>query len=51
MGILAIKPFSTLFAEKKCTIKGSNKEHVKTQIQLQKAQRTWNFQKMASGIT
>ena len=49
--VSAIQPFSTLFAEKKCTTKGSNKEHAETQIQLQKTQRTRNFQKMASGIT
>ena len=32
--VLAIKPFSTLLAEKKCTNKGSNKEHTNTQMQL-----------------
>ena len=30
--VSAIKPFSTLLAEKKCTTKGSNKEHTNTRI-------------------
>ena len=32
--VSAIKPFSTLFAEKKCTTKGSDQAQTKTQMQL-----------------
>ena len=50
--VSAIKPFSTLLAEKKCTTKGSNKEHTNTQMQLHMQSLTdTNSQKMASRVT
>ena len=50
--VSAIKPFSTLLAEKKCTTKGSNKEHTSTRMQLHIQSSTdTNFQKMASRVT